>query len=169
MKNLLFSSLVIITTTSQVLTTMKFILDEKIEICSEEHFVDISKFEFIMVNDTTTVGNGLTKSLKEIKSPWKLQFYGEIHDRGTWIKKFGRKFDDFCKHILNPTEFWYKPFNEKMKGKGCPYNEGMVTEINNEIVYFDVSFMPFTFEGRWRFTIEGELGCYRVYFDFVDI
>jgi hypothetical protein len=64
---------------------------------------------------------------------------------------------------------WFDAFNKKLNGTGCPYPNGKMNTIFNEAVYFDVSFMPFTFQGRWRFTINGELGCYRVHYDFVDI
>jgi hypothetical protein len=104
MKVLLLSSLLIFTTIPFAVSVMKFVLDEKIEICSKEHTLDISKFQLIMINDTTTVANGSIKSLQEIKSPWKLGFFGEQFERGVWFKKFERKFDDFCKNVLKPSE-----------------------------------------------------------------
>lgn len=56
----------------------------------------------------------------------------------------------------------------KLKGKKCPYEKGEEWLMENDVVYFDVSFMPSNFEGRWRFTIDGLLGCFRVNFDFVN-
>lgn len=97
------STLIIIITLSVSFTSAKlrFVLDEEITKCSDKLWqVDISGFELVMINDTATVANGTAVIITEIKSPWKLIFYGEMFDRGQWEKKFERKFDDFCKYNL---------------------------------------------------------------------
>ena len=80
---------------------LRFILEEEITKCSDAPwFVDFSQFKLVMVNDVTTVANGTSVLTADIKSPWKMNFYGEQFDRGQWTKKFERKFDDFCKYNL---------------------------------------------------------------------
>ncbi|KAL7025621.1 hypothetical protein ACKWTF_013566 [Chironomus riparius] len=148
---------------------MRFVLDEEITNCgNEDWMVDLTNFKLIIVNDTTTVANGTCILLTAVNTPWKLNFYGEQYERGHWMKKFERNFQDFCKNILKPGELWYDPFNKKLKGKQCPYNKNQIFPADEDTVYFDVSYMPPTFQGRWRFTIDGDLGCFRVRFDFVD-
>lgn len=56
---------------------------------------------------------------------------------------------------------------KKLNGRKCPYAKGEKFLSEEDVVYFDVSFMPPYFQGRWRFTIDGMLGCFRVHFDFV--
>lgn len=58
---------------------------------------------------------------------------------------------------------------KKVNGQKCPYETGVEWKAEEDIVYFDVSFMPPYFEGRWRFIIDGFLGCYRVNLDFVNM
>lgn len=80
---------------------LRFVLEEEIEKCSDEPWrADFSNFKLVMIDDVTTVANGTTVLLEELKSPWKMNFYGEMYDRGQWNKKFERKFDDFCKYNL---------------------------------------------------------------------
>jgi len=84
---------------------MSFVLDEEITNCAKKDWlVDLTEFKLIMVNDTTTVANGSCILLTDLYSPWKLNFYGEQYERGHWMIKFERKFDDYCKNILKPSE-----------------------------------------------------------------
>lgn len=87
-------------------SVVRFILDEEIEKCDNTNYLGMSKFEFILINDTTTIANGSVTTLTEIKSPYKAGFFGEQFYRGQWLKQFERKFDDFCKNMLSPTEMY---------------------------------------------------------------
>jgi hypothetical protein len=82
-------------------SVMRFILDEEITNCGKkEWLIDLSNFKLIMINDTTTVGNGTTVLKERIESPWQLHLFGEQFDRGQWTKRFERKFQDFCQYNL---------------------------------------------------------------------
>lgn len=86
--------------------SLVYTLEEKIESCNNgsKHFMDIDAMNFTMITDTETVANGKVKALTTIDKVWRVGFFGERYDRGQWNLMMQRKMDDFCNHILNPTE-----------------------------------------------------------------
>lgn len=89
-----------------------------------------------------------------MKSPVQYEVFVEKFTRGKWHKEIvNRKGEDFCAVIQNPAEPWYKLF-KVFKKKECPFPPGHVEILKNEKLISNADFIPFTFIGKYRFTMK---------------
>lgn len=107
MGNFYLSLIILLYFSSSVNAKIVFSLDERIDDCNTNGslpFINCGGLNLTIVGDTETVFNGKVVFLKELKNNWRMRVFGERYDRGEWNLMVQKSMDDFCYHILNPTE-----------------------------------------------------------------
>jgi hypothetical protein len=66
------------------------------------NIINVSNFEFVSLNDTTSYMNGSITYNREIKSPWKMTLELLKYDRGEWLLTLKKTFNDLCPDLHNP-------------------------------------------------------------------
>lgn len=104
-------------------------IHEDFESCVEPEddggYFDYSNFQLVATSDTEIYANGSVEFVKEVKSPWKANFYNEKYDKGSWYRTGPTKrIDDFCHTIQSPLEVWY-PVTRLFNHKNCPFPAGV--------------------------------------------
>lgn len=111
-------------------TSAKIIIlpEEGIENCAESEEVDaryfnISEVEILVESDVDVFLNGTVTIMRDLHSPWVVEYFAEQFYRGQWNQSpIRRKFDDFCPFFHNPTDVWYKLLKDF---PGCDFKAGV--------------------------------------------
>ncbi|KAG5676223.1 hypothetical protein PVAND_006072 [Polypedilum vanderplanki] len=132
------------------------LMGEKVTDCTKDgaKFGNWSRVQFEYVNDTTYYLNGIFKVERKIKKPWKMHYYIERFDRGSWhMAIMDRVIPDFCKVMADPKAPW-SVFVNHLRQKQCPFEEGYEQKFDME--YVKESILP-------EYYGLGMMGQYRVF------
>uniref|UniRef100_A0A336LST0 CSON003010 protein n=1 Tax=Culicoides sonorensis TaxID=179676 RepID=A0A336LST0_CULSO len=127
------------------------IMEEDFESCTSDkkyHRADLTNFKLITGKDRV-YANGTVKFLKDIKSPWKVNFTTERMMNGVWQKgDVKRVMDDFCISKKNPSE---PSYIVSKYIKDCPIKAGDIQEFKMVPTSVLPAYLPSDYRGEWRF------------------